>query len=195
MLQAAGELIAGGGVESLSMRRLAERAGVAVGTLYNQFGDRDGILVAVVSNGLDGLERSLDEGAAADPIDATRQVFEGLDSTIASAIDVWKPVFAVITTSPDLAGMGAVGDRFVQLVEGDLAKAAAAGMFAADIDVERLARHIFNTRIARLERWAVDSIDWEQYRDSSRLGLEITLAAVLAEPHASLAMQRSGLLT
>ena len=68
-------------------------------------------------------------------------------------------------------------------------------MFAKDIDVERLARHIFNTRIARLERWAVDSIDWEQYRDSSRLGLEITLAAVLAEPHASLAMQRSGLLT
>ena len=67
---------------------------------------------------------------AADPIDATRQVFEGLDATIASAIDVWKPVFAVITTSPDLAGMGAVGDRFVQLVEGDLGKAAAAGMFA-----------------------------------------------------------------
>ena len=195
VLQAARELIAGGGVESLSMRRLAERAGVAVGTLYNQFGDRDGILVAVVSNGLDGLERSLDEGAAADPIDATRQVFEGLDATIASAVDVWKPVFAVITTSPDLAGMGAVGDRFVQLVEGDLGKAAAAGMFAKDIDVERLARHIFNTRIARLERWAVDSIDWEQYRDSSRLGLEITLAAVLAEPHATLAMQRSGLLT
>ena len=148
VLQAAGELIAGGGVESLSMRRLAERAGVAVGTLYNQFGDRDGILVAFVSNGLDGLERSLDEDAAADPIDATRQVFEGLDATIASAIDVWKPVFAVITTSPDLAGMGAVGDRFVQLVEGDLGKAAAAGMFAKDIDVERLARHIFNTRIA-----------------------------------------------
>ncbi|HEY5421881.1 MAG TPA: TetR/AcrR family transcriptional regulator [Ilumatobacteraceae bacterium] len=195
VLQAARELIAGGGVESLSMRRLAERAGVAVGTLYNQFGDRDGILVAFVSNGLDGLERSLDEDAAADPIDATRQVFEGLDATIASAIDVWKPVFAVITTSPDLAGMGAVGDRFVQLVEGDLGKAAAAGMFAKDIDVERLARHIFNTRIARLERWAVDSIDWDQYRDSSRLGLEITLAAVLAEPHATLAMQRSGLLT
>ncbi len=195
VLQAAGELIAAGGLESLSMRRLAERAGVAVGTLYNQFGDRDGILVAFVSSGLDGLERSLDASAAADPIDETRQVFEGLDSTIESAVDVWKPVFAVITTSPDLAGMGEVGDRFVQLVHHDLGKAAAAGMFAADIDVARLARHIFNTRIARLERWAVDSIDWEQYRDSSRLGLEITLAAVLTEPHASFAMQRSGLLT
>ena len=56
-------------------------------------------------------------------------------------------------------------------------------------------RDYWATRIARLERWAVDSIDWDQYRDSSRLGLEITLAAVLAEPHATLAMQRSGLLT
>jgi AcrR family transcriptional regulator len=194
VLHAAGQLIAAGGVESLSMRRLAERAKVAVGTLYNQFGDRDGILVAFVSNGLDELERSLDEAPAADALDATRQLFEALDDTIASAVDVWKPVFAVIKTSPELAGMGAVGDRFVTLVDHDLGKAAAAGMFIGDLDVERLARHIFYTRIARLERWAVGSIDWEQYRESSGLGLEITLAAVLAEPYASDALRRSGLL-
>jgi AcrR family transcriptional regulator len=38
VLVAAGELIAAGGVEGLSMRKLADRAGVAVATLYNQFG-------------------------------------------------------------------------------------------------------------------------------------------------------------
>ncbi|MDG1392647.1 MAG: TetR/AcrR family transcriptional regulator, partial [Ilumatobacter sp.] len=56
VLAAAGEIIAAEGLEGLTMRKLAARAGVAVATLYNQFGDRDGVLVAFVSNGLDQLE-------------------------------------------------------------------------------------------------------------------------------------------
>ena len=52
VVTAAGALIAEGGVEALTMRKLAERAGVSVATLYNQFGDRDGVLVAFVSSGL-----------------------------------------------------------------------------------------------------------------------------------------------
>jgi AcrR family transcriptional regulator len=193
VLQAAGELIAAGGVEGLSMRRLAERAGVAVGTLYNQFGDRDGILVAFVSNGLDELERSLDEAPASEPIDATRMLFEGLDATIAAAVEVWKPVFAVIKASPGHAGLGAVGERFEKIVEHDLAKAAAEGMFRVEIDVERLSWHIFMTRMSRLERWSVGVITWDEYLESSRLGLEISLSAVLVEPLAAEALARSGL--
>jgi AcrR family transcriptional regulator len=193
VLNAAGELIAAGGVEGLSMRRLAERAGVAVGTLYNQFGDRDGILVAFVSNGLDELERSLDAAPAAEPIDATRLIFDGLDATIAAAMEVWQPVFAVIRASPGHAGLDAVGDRFEKIIEHDLAKAATEGLFRVDIDVERFAWHIFMTRFSRLERWSVGVVTWDEYRESSRLGLEISLAAVLVEPLASEALERSGL--
>ena len=176
------------------MRRLAERAGVAVGTLYNQFGDRDGILVAFVSNGLDELERSLDDGAGVrtdrrDPACCST----GSTPRSPSAVDVWQPVFAVIKTSPGHAGLGAVGDRFEQARRARPGKAAAAGMFRVDIDVERLAWHIFMTRMARLERWSVGVIDWDEYRESSRLGLEISLAAVLVEPLATEALERSGL--
>ena len=38
MFDAVGGLIADGGLEALTMRKLAERADVAVATLYNQFG-------------------------------------------------------------------------------------------------------------------------------------------------------------
>ena len=47
----------------LTMRKLADRANVAVATLYNQFDDRSGVLVAFVSNGLDELEAKVDEAA------------------------------------------------------------------------------------------------------------------------------------
>ena len=155
VLQAAGEIIAAGGVESALDAPPRRAAGVAVGTLYNQFGDRDGILVAFVSNGLDGLERSLDAAPASEPIEATRMLFEDSTPRSPRRSTVWQPVFAVVTASPGHAGIGAVGDRFEKLVEHDLAKAAADGLFRVDIDVERLAWHIFMTRIARLERWSV----------------------------------------
>ena len=61
ILTAVGEIIAADGVDGLTMRKLADRAGVAVATLYNQFTDREGVLVAFVSNGLDELEFELDE--------------------------------------------------------------------------------------------------------------------------------------
>ena len=78
--------------------------------------------------------------------------------------------------------MGPVGDRVVQIIEHDLAKAAADGLLVADCDTERLARHIFVTRMNRIEKWATGAIDWDAYRESSHLGLELTLAAVLQSP-------------
>jgi AcrR family transcriptional regulator len=192
VLSAAGSLIAESGVEGLTMRRLAERAGVAVATLYNQFGDRDGVLVAFVSAGLDGLERQVDAQSELGPIDTTRGLFDALDRTVRADEAVWRPVFALLKAGSGVAGMGAVGERVVAIIEQDLGKAAADGWFAVPVDVEALARHIFVTRMSRLERWAVGTIDWTIYESSSALGLELSLAAVLAEPRRSDALARSG---
>lgn len=192
VIGAAGTLIAEGGVEGLTMRRLAERANVAVATLYNQFGDRDGVLVAFVSSGLDQLEVELDAQPDAGPIDTTRQLFEALDENFAAEPAVWRPIFASLKSATGAQGMGAVGDRVVAYIESDFAKAAAEGLFVVDCDVEALARHVFNSRILRLEKWAHSMIDWEQYRASSTLGLELIIAAVVAEPLRLQALARSG---
>ncbi len=192
VLDATGELIAGGGIDGLTMRKLAERAGVAVATLYNQFGDRDGVLVAFVSNGLDQLELELDAQPDAGPIDTTRQLFDALDATFVAEPEVWRPIFASIKSSAGAHGMGAVGDRVVAYIATDLAKAAAEGLFVVECDVEVLARHVFNTRMVRLEKWAHGAIDWDQYRAASTLGLELILAAMLIEPLRREALERSG---
>lgn len=182
VLTAAGEIIAEAGLDGLTMRKLAARAGVSVATLYNQFGDRSGVLVAFVANGLDLLEVELDEQPAHVPVDATRALFAALDATLAARPDVWRPIFATLRSGAGVHGMGPVGDRVVHSIEQDFEKAAAAGSFVAGCDVERLARHVFVTRMNRLEKWATGVIDWDAYRASSTLGLELTLAAVLADP-------------
>lgn len=192
VIDATGALIAESGVDGLTMRKLAERAGVAVATLYNQFGDREGVLVAFVSSGLDQLELELDAQPDAGPIDTTRELFEALDATFADEPEVWRPIFASLGPSNSGHDLGTVGDRVVAYIEHDFANAAADGRFAVDVDVASLARHVFNTRMNRLEKWAQAAIEWDAYRTSSTLGLELTLAAVLCEPDRGDALARSG---
>ncbi len=194
ILHAVGEIIAADGLDGLTMRKLADRAGVAVATLYNQFTDRDGVLVAFVSSGLDQLEFELDEQPAADPIDATRVLFAALDETIDARTHVWRPVLATLRSVPNSPRMGAVGERIVAAVDADLAKAQAAGLLVANCNVDRLAWHVFVSWMRGLERWAQGTIDWDIYRSSTRTAIEVAFAAVLVEPMRSDALRRAGVL-
>jgi TetR/AcrR family transcriptional regulator, cholesterol catabolism regulator len=59
IIQAAAALASRGGVEEMQMRKVADRAGVALGTLYRYFPSKMDLVVAVVSEELDLLEGSL----------------------------------------------------------------------------------------------------------------------------------------
>lgn len=179
VLVAARQLISAGGLEALTMRKLGSEAGVSVATLYNQFGDRNGVLVAIVSHGLDQMELAVDGQPSNQPIDTTRALFEALDATISGAVDVWRPVFTILKAGSGTQGIGAVGNRAAQIIEHDLAKAAADGLLIAGCNTALLARHILTARMNRLEKWATGVIEWDAYQESSRLGLELLLAAVL----------------
>jgi AcrR family transcriptional regulator len=60
IVQAAAALASRGGVEAMQMRTVAERAGVALGTLYRYFPSKMDLVVAVVNEEMDTLEGSLE---------------------------------------------------------------------------------------------------------------------------------------
>lgn len=65
-LLSAGEAVfAEQGIQAARVEDIAERAGVAVGTLYNYFGDRDGLLNALAEIRRGDLVRRLDESIKA----------------------------------------------------------------------------------------------------------------------------------
>jgi TetR/AcrR family transcriptional regulator, cholesterol catabolism regulator len=69
IVKSAAALASRGGVEAMQMRTVAERAGVALGTLYRYFPSKMDLVVAVVSEELDLLEGSIAKRPprAADP--------------------------------------------------------------------------------------------------------------------------------
>ena len=53
IMTAAEEVFGESGLDAATMAQIAERAGVAVGTLYNRFADRDALLEALLSERLE----------------------------------------------------------------------------------------------------------------------------------------------
>jgi AcrR family transcriptional regulator len=62
ILAAAGEIVAAHGAEGLSMNALAVAAGVGKGTIFRRFGDRDGLLLALLDEDTIGLQNEFLSG-------------------------------------------------------------------------------------------------------------------------------------
>ena len=69
ILDAARWLVELDGIDGLSMRRLANEADVSVRTIYNLFGDKDGLLEALVRESFDAMAAAVGDLDADDPID------------------------------------------------------------------------------------------------------------------------------
>ncbi|WP_017605714.1 TetR family transcriptional regulator [Nocardiopsis alkaliphila] len=84
IVQTAAALAVRGGVEAMQMRSVAERAGVALGTLYRYFPSKMDLVVAVVTEELDLLEGGIvrrpptSEAAAGRAVDVLLRATRGL---------------------------------------------------------------------------------------------------------------------
>ncbi len=91
IIQAAAALASRGGVEAMQMRTVAERAGVALGTLYRYFPSKMDLVVAVVGEELDLLESSIERRPPSAPTPAGR------------AVDVFMRAARGLMREPELA--------------------------------------------------------------------------------------------
>jgi len=77
ILQAADDLLLAKGEESLSIRRICDRAGVTPPTIYHHFGSRQRLIERIVDDHFAGFDTWLVERPGpADPVDALRWGFD-----------------------------------------------------------------------------------------------------------------------
>jgi AcrR family transcriptional regulator len=112
IVQAAAALASRGGVEAMQMRTVAERAGVALGTLYRYFPSKMDLVVAVVGEEIDLLESSIERrppGAATPSsraVDVLMRATRGLmrEPELADAL-IRSLIMAEVQTPFGMAGL------------------------------------------------------------------------------------------
>ncbi len=136
VMQAALELAADGGLDGVQMRDVAERADVALGTLYRYFPSKEYLLVSIlktlVDGHIEGLRQNPPSGDTPEarvmevlrravPLHPERDVFEAMVRALASADDSISDIFVDINASMTVSLTGAMAEG--EPTERDLAVA------------------------------------------------------------------------
>ncbi|MEU1480699.1 TetR/AcrR family transcriptional regulator [Streptomyces sp. NPDC005760] len=123
ILEAATELLAGASAADVSTRAVCEKAGVGAPMLYRLFGDKAGLLAAVVDR---GFERYLASKRAARPSqDPVEDLKSGWDNHMRFALE--HPSHYRLMYSPELTVPPAAAQEAHDLLHGILERCAAEG--------------------------------------------------------------------
>ncbi|MEU6039602.1 TetR/AcrR family transcriptional regulator [Actinomadura sp. NPDC047616] len=157
LFTAAVELIAEHGFAATTVDQIAERAGVAKGTVYYNFGSKAALFTALLDYGVDRLGARLREAAAGRaPLDA----LEAVVGAELAFIGEHEPFARLLIAEAWRSGGGAwhqaallIRERAIGVVADVLRSAVAVGDLRADLDVETAAAAVFGMVLTVALHW------------------------------------------
>jgi AcrR family transcriptional regulator len=109
ILDAAERALAEEGIHAAKMETIAARAGVAVGTVYNYFTDRDALLAALLAARKESVISALDAALAAHHGEEWNEQFERFLHAMFAHVQEHRRFFAVLFQG-ELSRLGATND-------------------------------------------------------------------------------------
>jgi AcrR family transcriptional regulator len=131
LLDAAEGLLTASPNSDIAIRDVCRIAGVGLPVLYRQFGDKAGLLKAVVDHGFDRyLDIKRDAKPSPDPVE---DLLAGWDSHIEFAVS--HPAVYRLMFSPSFDQVPRAAGELMRILRDALERAAAAGLLTVDIDL------------------------------------------------------------
>jgi len=87
LIKAGVEILSKEGIEGLSLRKVAQRAGVSHSAPYSHFPDKQSLIAAISTEGFNQLYAELDAAVVAYPKDAKKQLQQGALAYVQFALD------------------------------------------------------------------------------------------------------------
>ena len=186
IMAGARKLVSRGGAAALSMRKLADEAGLSVNTIYNLVGDRDAVLGALVELGLTRLATKTSHLAESDePLRAILAMTRAAVKVARADAPLFRALALAVHehrgqvgVSP-LPGMRRAERMALPLLE----RAQASGAIEAEIDIVRLGRRLHDGFFAVLESWAARSTRDIGFEDEAVYSATLTLLAAATYSH------------
>ena len=179
ILSAARKVVASKGPGELSMRALAGRAGFSVTTLYNLFGSKDEILLALIQEGVASVQPIIDAQSESDPLAALERLTVIPAAFLARNAGLFQPMIA--------AGLYQNGGRTPQMqtfygtlvvaIENLVKAAQDAGHLNKDVSARLLAAEIFYSFRVAVEDWGCGLIGNDALFRRIQVGVRVILLA------------------
>lgn len=184
ILASARQLIATAGVSGLSMRKLAQRAGLSVTTLYNLFGSREDILVALVHDAIDRIDQILErEAPLEDPIERCRAVITVSIRYFAEHEAIFRPMILALyqSLSLEVAERAGTSERAARMQRVAIEAAIGQGLLRNILDPAVLSSQIYHGYEMACCQWAFGRIDETGFEARALYGLYVALLGVAAD--------------
>ena len=172
--------LANDGFEGLTLRTLAQRAGVTVPTIYNLVGNKDDLLRRLIEGLVLRCEQALKAVEDHDPIDMTQRVFATLSSLFAEDEDFCRAALLAGQRIERSGGPNAsrrIWKRSAQIAMKICMNASEAGLLKGEINPQRIGERAFDSyRIAAID-WMNGEIDTKTFERNAVSGFYLCLAA------------------
>jgi AcrR family transcriptional regulator len=156
-MEAAMSLAAEGGYEAVQMRDVAERADVALGTVYRYFASKDHLLAASLVYWIDQLAEVLSD-APVKGDDSVERVANLLERSMRAMSHQPKLVAALLAAMSSLEpGVTECRERVSTTMEGLMVAAAGAGAPADIAERTRILGHVWNSALLSWTHGTIDS--------------------------------------
>jgi len=180
ILDAAAAILAVEGSDGLSMRNLAEAAGVSVNTIYNLIGPRDAVIAALVERVIGLIEPAVEHAGGDDPVARCVAVIDRSASLVVDNEVLTRPL------AHEIFGHGGPGSaRSRQWGTSTLGRAITdavdAGVLTEPVSPAAVAETVYAVWANSALSWAQGSIDGEGFRVASLHGLHLALLALATD--------------
>jgi AcrR family transcriptional regulator len=179
IIHAARDLIRETGNAGLSMRALAARAGVSLATPYNLFGSKRAIVLAV----LDDVREFLDRFASLRATDPLERLFSATDMLVEFYLAdprFYKTLWAAVFDASDDVRRQIFNQKRDAVWRRLIHEAASAGVLATTLNEELLLRALDRSFGASMLEWVVGEIDSERLGPAIRFGHALILKGAAA---------------
>lgn len=180
ILTTAAEMVAGGGVQRLTLRELALAADVTVPTIYNLIGSKEAVVEALVKEALDALDRELESLTSVRGVERALAIVDrSLDLYFADA-RTYRAVFRglhELESAHNKSFLGRLFRRAGSLQERAIAEARADGQLMGKLAVLPLAHNTLHAYLGAIRMWAAGTLSRDLTRARARYGLLVGLLA------------------
>ncbi|MGF7148055.1 AcrR family transcriptional regulator [Sphingomonas zeicaulis] len=179
LLDAARRILA---TSDISMRRLADEAGVAEATPYNLFGSKRGVIAALYADQRASFESRLHAGGSADPLLRLFDAVDLLADDLTRHPHFHRALYGAVYRSPtDGTDDAAAADPGIDFWRSAVAEAAAADRFRAGANVALFGRCFVHLLTGAMLDWSEQRIDAQGWCTVTAHGLALLALPVAAE--------------